>query len=560
MRLQNLTALTFLIRRFRWALSAAALASVVSGTCSVILLAQLNAALTSEGDELLHLRLPFAAAALAVMLAGMSAGILFQRLRQRANAELRELISASVMDTTFRQIEQIGPSRIQSALSGHATRVAEFFVTLPNLLTNSALVIGCLTYLVILSPRIFLVTLPFVALGALGYHLANLKAIQYLRAGTAEQERLFDHFRALTEGAKELRLNRFKRDTFRDGVLGPSIETVRRQHTTGMSLFVAASSWGNFLIYAFLGMVLFVLAGDLPDRAHVLTGFALVMVYLVGPLQSLLLALPEINLAKVAAEQIETVTREMSSAKEGTSAMSRAVSLQSLVLEGVRHRYYHEQSNELFELGPVDLTFRPGEITFIVGGNGSGKTTLAKVLVGLYRSEAGSIVLNGERIDDSNRDQYRQHFSAVFSDFHLFESLLEDRRGGLDARGNELLARLQLQHKVQLRDGAFTTRALSHGQRKRLALVAACLEDRPVLVFDEWAADQDPTFKEVFYHDILGELRGLGKTLIVISHDDRYFHVADRIVRLESGQVLAASAAAVPSSRPRLAGAGLGDK
>ncbi len=343
-----------------------------------------------------------------------------------------------------------------------------------------------------LSPRIFLVTLPFVALGALGYHLANLKAIKHLRAGTAEQERLFEHFRSLTGGAKELRLNRPKRRVFSDSVLRGSLETVRRRRTTGMSIFVAASSWGNFLIYAFLGLVLFVIAGDVPDRSRVLTGFALVMVYLAGPLQALLLSLPDIHLVKVAAEeQVESLTRAMKSTEQ-TSADASTASFQGVVFQGITHRFYHERSNEFFELGPIDLTLYPGQLTFIVGGNGSGKTTLAKVLVGLYPPEAGTIQLNGGHIDDSNRDQYRQQFSAVFSDFCLFETLLEDRSVVLDARGNELLAKLHLQHKVQLRDGAFTTRALSDGQRKRLALVAAYLEDRPVLVFDEWAADQDP--------------------------------------------------------------------
>lgn len=229
-----------------------------------------------------------------------------------------------------------------------------------------------------------------------------------------------------------------------------------------------------------------------------------------------------------------------------------AAALRTLAIDGVKHRYYHERSNEVFELGPIDLAFRPGEVTFIVGGNGSGKTTQAKLLVGLYPPEVGLIVLNEERVDDSNRDEYRQQFSAIFSDFHLFDSLLEDLDARPDDYGNELLEKLHLHHKVQLRDGAFTTRSLSQGQRKRLALVAACLEQRPVLVFDEWAADQDPGFKEVFYHQILGELRAQGKLVIVISHDDRYFHVADRIVRLENGQVLAESAAK-PISKPRLA-------
>ena len=541
MRLGEVTVFSFLVRRFRWSLTAAALASVVAGTCGVLLLTQINATLTSQGANAGQLGLRFAAAAVGAMLAAMFANVLFQRLRQRTSAELRKFISACVLKAPLRHLEQVGIPRVQSALSEHTTRVTEFFISVPALLTNGVIVIGCLIYLVLLSPRIFLVTLPFVVLGAFAYHLAHLRAIKYLRAGAADQERLFEHFRSLTEGAKELRLNRGKRLAFRDEVLNQSIEAVRRQHSAGMSLLAAAASWGNFLIYAFLGIVLFVVAADVADRGRVLTGFALVMVYMVGPLQSLLLNLPTANLVKVAAEQIDGLTRDMMSA-EHVPAGELATDLVSLELRGVKHRYRHEQSNEFFELGPIHLEFRPGEITFIVGGNGSGKTTLAKILAGLYPPDAGMILLNGECVDDANRDQYRQRFSAIFSDFHLFESLLDERCSELDEYGNRLLTKLQLHHKVQLRDGAFTTQALSQGQRKRLALVVAYLEDRPVLVFDEWAADQDPTFKDVFYHEILSELRERGKTAIVISHDDRYFHVADRLIRLEHGQILSGHA------------------
>jgi putative ATP-binding cassette transporter len=190
-----------------------------------------------------------------------------------------------------------------------------------------------------------------------------------------------------------------------------------------------------------------------------------------------------------------------------------------------------------FTVGPIDLTIAPGELLFITGGNGSGKTTLAKLLVGLYTPDEGELLFNGERVSDQNRDSYRQLFSAVFSDFFLFESLLGLEPAQLDDRAREYIHRLRLQDKVRVQDGVFSTTALSQGQRKRLALLTCCLEDRPVLFFDEWAADQDPSFKEFFYFTILPGLKAQGKTVIVISHDDRYYGVADRIVNLESGRI-----------------------
>ncbi|MFD3701633.1 ATP-binding cassette domain-containing protein [Nocardia sp. NPDC058658] len=190
-----------------------------------------------------------------------------------------------------------------------------------------------------------------------------------------------------------------------------------------------------------------------------------------------------------------------------------------------------------FRLGPIDLVFEPGQITFIVGGNGSGKSTLAKLITGLYVPRSGSLSLNGERIDHDNIEWYRQNSSAVFTDFHLFEDYLGFDRPGIDAEVQRYLDELQISHKVTVKDGRLSTVDLSQGQRKRLALLTALLEDRQIYVFDEWAADQEPRFREVFYREILTDLKRRGKTVIVITHDDRYFDCADQLVKLDFGLV-----------------------
>jgi len=188
-------------------------------------------------------------------------------------------------------------------------------------------------------------------------------------------------------------------------------------------------------------------------------------------------------------------------------------------------------------VGPIDLSLHPREVVFIVGGNGSGKSTLAKLITGLYLPEAGEIYLNGQLIGANNREWYRQHFAVVFSDFYLFDRLLGLDRQDLDQQAQQYLRQLQLDHKVTIRDGQLSTTALSQGQRKRLALLTAYLEDRPIYLFDEWASDQDPVFKEMFYTQFLPQLRSQGKTVLVISHDDHYFDQADRIIKLDYGQI-----------------------
>lgn len=529
--------LKYLISQSKVLLTGASFASIVHGGCSVFLVAQIGSALTAAEPERGVMAIIFAATAVCVMLSYIVGAILFERLGQRAHAELRGFVAKRVLGADYRQLELIGAARIQSALAEHCTRVAEFFVSFPIILMNAVIVVGCLLYMAWLSWQVFLLAVLVVGLGSVGYHLAHLRAMKHLEVAAKEQDKLFDYFRSLTDGAKELRLNRRKRDAFYDDVLARSIETVRHERTFGMSVFVASGGWGQFLLYAFIGMVLFMLVGDVPDRTLIMTGYALVFVYMVGPLEALLLNIPRANLARASAERIDEITRSMATEEAQAQANEATPVLENITLEGVLHRYYHEQSDELFTLGPIDLEFRPGEITFLVGGNGSGKTTLAKLLVGLYAPEEGRITFNGDAVDATNRDCYRQLFSTVFSDFHLFDRLLETERSDLDDEGNRLLARLHLQNKVKVRDGAFTTLALSQGQRKRLALVVAYLENRPFFMFDEWAADQDPVFKEVFYREVLPELRAMGKAVLVISHDDRYFHLADRLIRMESGCV-----------------------
>jgi len=185
----------------------------------------------------------------------------------------------------------------------------------------------------------------------------------------------------------------------------------------------------------------------------------------------------------------------------------------------------------------LNLTIHQGEIVFIVGGNGSGKTTLAMLLLGLYEPEMGSIVLNGTSVNEANLDKYRQYFSAVFSDFHLFEQLLGTDRHDLSVQATRYVEILNMAHKVKVVDGKFSTINLSTGQRKRLALVSSYLEDRPIYLFDEWAADQDPVFKRIFYTELLPDLKVRGKTILVITHDDAYFSCADRIIKLEDGHL-----------------------
>jgi len=193
---------------------------------------------------------------------------------------------------------------------------------------------------------------------------------------------------------------------------------------------------------------------------------------------------------------------------------------------------------ESFTLGPINCAINPGELVFVIGGNGSGKSTFVKVLAGLYTPQDGEIRLNGTTVTEKSREWYRDQYSVVFADFFLFNKLLGLHGPEIDIRARTYMSLLAMDEKVEVRDRTFSTIDLSQGQRKRLALVTAYLEDRSIYVFDEWAADQDPQYKEIFYLKLLPDLRARGKTIVVITHDDRYFHLGDRVIKLEYGKMV----------------------
>ena len=550
----------FLLRASRWTLLAALAASLTSGFGSALMVSLINDALRVPRDQLGAVGLRFAGIALTVLVTRWASETLFARLSQRTLANMRMHLSRLMLEAPYRHIEVHGSARLLAVLVDDVRTVSDFFVALPNFTMHGAVVIGCLVYLGLLSWQVFAFAIVFTLLGAIGYHFAHVRALAHLRESRLEQDQLFKHFRALCDGAKELRMHRPRRRAFLTQLLSGSIERVRAHHTRGMTIYAASESWGTLMFFVFIGLVLFVFSRILEVPADVMSGYALIFLYMVLPMDAVLMAIPSINRTRIALERVEQGTAGLVNQKPTAMIDDRddrdddePARFDSLRLAGVTHAYHREQEDRAFLLGPIDLEIRRGELVFLIGGNGSGKTTLAKLLVGLYAPESGEVILNGRAVGDADRDSYRQLFSAVFSDFYLFEKLLGLEGGsggdgsaggprGIDAQARKWLQELQLDRKVSVERGVLSTTELSQGQRKRLALLVAYLEDRPFYVFDEWAADQDPTYKAIFYERLLPDLRARGKTVLVITHDDRYFDLADRCLMLDAGQLRARAA------------------
>jgi putative ATP-binding cassette transporter len=524
--------------RLRLRLAAVIVLAGASGVANTALLALLNRGL-SHWEPADH-RLPLAFVALCLLLpfCRFVSGALLVRLTGETLRDLRVQLSKSAVAVPLRRIEEQGAHRLTNVLTYDIGAVTQALYASPNYCMHALIVASSLLYLGVLSWRVMLGVGLFLGLGLACQRLPFLAALRHFREGRQSLDVLMEHFRGVTEGAKELRLHAPRRRAFFRSELAVAANSNRRSTVAAGVLLAGNASWGQVLFFVLIGVVLFVLPAFQSADYGVLVGYSLVILYMMAPLDYLVSSLPILSQAAISVQAIEQVGLALGEPEAVASGISTGAPWHTLELQGVTHLYTRDGEPGTFVLGPIDLALRPGELLFLVGGNGSGKTTLAKLITGLYRPQSGTLRLDGEEVDEARLAAYRQHFSAVFADFYLFDKLLGLDAPDLDLRAREELVRLRLDHKVTVDRGVLSTVDLSQGQRKRLALLTACLEDRSLYLFDEWAADQDPYFKEIFYRQILPALQAKGKTVIVITHDDRYFDLADRLVKLEYGQVV----------------------
>lgn len=513
-------------------------AGICTGLFNATLLGLINSFLNSQGSGSIQVA-GFIALCVVVCVTRFTSEALLVYLSSATIFNLRMQICRNILSTPLRFLENVGAPRLLAALTDDIPIIGNALVHLPLLCMHSAVIVGCLTYLGLLSKWMLLFTLAFMVVGVISYRLPVRRALGHFKTAGKERDALFNHFSSLTGGIKELKLHRNRRNVFVSDYLESSAASYRRHHMAGNLVNIVARSWGHALFFVLLGLIVLVRPAMLETESHVLTGYVLTLLYMMTPVEVILDALPLLGRASVAMDSIGDLELELAShSSENDSADGMGRQFSQLELCNITHTYHREGNGESFTLGPLNLKFEPGELVFLAGGNGSGKTTFAKILIGLYVPESGEIRLDGGAVTDANRESYRQNFSVVFFDFYLFESFLGLDVPSLDEKAREYLRRLQLDRKVEVTDGKFSTTELSQGQRKRLALLTAFLEDRPFYVFDEWAADQDPLFKEVFYLNLLPELKARGKSVLVITHDDKYYQAADRIIKLDYGRVV----------------------
>jgi putative ATP-binding cassette transporter len=397
------------------------------------------------------------------------------------------------------------------------------------------LVVFVMAYIATLSLAALFLNLLFTAVGA-GIHLRRTKEVQgRLREARTQENRLHEGLTDMLDGFKEVKINRARGDELLQWIESTS-EAVTGAKSEAQRLHAEDFVLSQVTFFVLTATMVFLVPLFGGTYSEVVIKTTAATLFLIGPISNLVTAIPLLARTQAAVTSISSLEQRLVAAQRAVPQVRREFrDISEIRFEGVRFRY--DGSDEGFEVGPLDVAFRRGETVFISGGNGSGKTTLIRLLTGLYRPQSGRITVDGVPVGDAGIDSYRELFATVFSDYHLFKRLYGIHDVAQD-EVEKLFRVLELEDKTRLVDREFQSVDLSSGQRKRLALMVSVLEHKPITVFDEWAADQDPHFRRKFYTEILSWMKQQGATIIAVTHDDRYYEHADRTLVMREGRIV----------------------
>ena len=463
--------------------------------------------------------------------------IIFEKLTSRiCQRQIDKLRHAHMQD-----LENMGRAEIYSRITKELDTITHFSPIVVDAAQGAVLVGFSLIYLYALSKMTFLLMIGATILGSFFFLFKQKEITSYTEQSTQKEIALFTGLSHILDGFKEIKLDRAKNNALMGHIISLAEQTRELKIKSGLAsnfYFI----FSQISLYLMLGAVVFILPHFSPTYPDVVIKTTVAILFMMGSLEHMVGVLPHYANINVAVRNIYALEDELDRIDERNRGihLNEGVDFQSFQKIGFDRIFFHYKDafeQPLFSIGPLSFHIDVNETVFIIGGNGSGKSTFIKVLTGLYFPESGSIQIDDRNISISHYSAYRDLFGGVLSDFHLF-----DRLYGLEevdeARLNEWLRIMQLDHKTSFVDGRFTSLDLSSGQRARLALITTLMEDKPVYVLDEWAAAQDPEFRQYFYEVILADLKKAGKTVIVVSHDDRYFHIPDRILKMEYGQIV----------------------
>lgn len=449
-----------------------------------------------------------------------------------------------ILSTSLSKVERVGKNRLYASMTQDIQAVNTAINILPPVIVNLTTIVVGILYMLMLSWEVVFIQLTLIV-GLIVVAITSAKILRRLMDKMRQRtDYLFHIFEGFFEGVKELKMNRtFKKHFFTNKFIPTRLELKSIAERVSI-IFAASYVFYDMLFFLAIGFCLFVAPTVLGVDIIAASGIAFVLLFIRSPSLMLYHTVPDIARGDVALKKIIEVTEGGLSLDEELNnkklhSTEEINGWKSLSLSGINYEYPDRAEVSgagKFHLGPVNMSIRPGEVIFIAGGNGAGKSTLAKIITGLYRATSGKLLLNDKPVAEGEEEYIRDYFACIFSDFYLFSEMAEIYVGDEKLNElNELLKELQLESRIDFKNNIVPTRQLSTGQRKRLALLFAIAADKPIFVLDEWAADQDPGFREYFYRKIIPKLKLMRKGVLVISHDDRYFDCADKLYKLDRG-------------------------
>ena len=478
--------------------------------------------------------LPFLLLLALYFIAASYAQLQLAKIGQNFVCQMQTQLVKRIMDSHEEQIQLIGKPKILASLGSDIHSLSVAFTRLPELVQGTLFVLACFAYLLALSAKLFLITLLMMLAMIVGTHIVVQRHYHSFRQMRRIDNEIQRQYETSLNGHKELTLNRYRAERFYNQEVLPIAAQRRDTHIRADAYHALAINWGNSIMLATVGIIYYLASYHGWASSADATAISMTLLFMRAPLTAAVGALPMLMQSKVALQALA----DLGLADYATpfhSPFRLPENWRTIRLENITYAY-PQQGGQTFALQPVNLTLHRGETLFLIGGNGSGKSTLSMLLAGLYTPASGKIFVDDIEITAENCPAYRQLFASVFTDFHIFEQLVDGI--GADAAQAQIarwLDHLQLDEKVKIEQNRILNSKLSQGQKKRLGLLAAALENRSIIILDEWAADQDPQFRRIFYEQLLPLLKQSGSTIFAISHDDKYFHHAERIISMKQG-------------------------
>ncbi|HET6256510.1 MAG TPA: cyclic peptide export ABC transporter [Puia sp.] len=444
---------------------------------------------------------------------------------------LRKVLRSSFNSVVSRK------EKVFSALTRDTDNIVNASINLVDILTNVLVILICFVYMGILSWKILLCMLAITLFTLIIYYNTEKVARTYFEKGMVHYDSFIKYLGEVLSGFKEIVMERKKGVEIADRHFDRAVFSASDLFKRAQLGFLNTRIMGQVAFYTFITLLLLILGEAFHVSKSVTVNFVFLILYVWGPIETVILLIPNLSQARMSAKRLDALGYEIENAGVD-DVVTKSFDFNSILLEDITYSYEgkdEEGNSDQFSIGPVSFRLERGDVIFISGGNGSGKTTFMNVMIGLFNAE-GSIYVNDLKIDDLDLAGYRGMFAPVFSDFHLFDECYGVGEVDVD-KANQILAILEIDAKVSLKDRKFSTVDLSAGQRKRLALFSALLERKPILVLDEFAANSDPKFKAKFYREIIQYLRAEGFTIVAITHDDDYYSYADKVYRMEFGKL-----------------------